>query len=109
MIEPRYCAFARHNVPYVLQAVSLSGFRQGRGSAKTPNLAGHKKNRMPKTGKKTELIPVKSAGLVPSEKRDSLTAWLSIYMRVEGAAGSLNTFRAKKRDLEDFLGFVART
>lgn len=54
-----------------------------------------------------ELVEVISTGLLPQEKRESLTAWLGLYMTVEAAAGSANTFMAKKRDLEDFLGFFA--
>jgi len=57
------------------------------------------------TAHKVELVPVERAELVPLDQRDSLTAWLQLYMTVEAAAGSPNTFRAKKRDLEHFLGF----
>jgi integrase/recombinase XerD len=46
--------------------------------------------------------------LVPADRRDSLIAWLGLYMTVEAAAASANTVRAKKRDLEDFLGFFAQ-
>jgi integrase/recombinase XerD len=54
-----------------------------------------------------ELVEVMSTGLLPQENRESLAAWLGLYMTVEAAAGSANTFKAKKRDLEDFLGFFA--
>jgi integrase/recombinase XerD len=43
--------------------------------------------------------------LLPSEQRDSLVSWLSLYMGLEAAAGSDNTFKAKQRDLETFLAF----
>jgi integrase/recombinase XerD len=43
--------------------------------------------------------------LLPSDKRDSLVSWLSLYMGLEAAAGADNTFKAKQRDLETFLAF----
>jgi integrase/recombinase XerD len=47
-------------------------------------------------------------GLMPVEQRDSLAAWLTFYLGLEASASSGNTFTAKKRDLETFLGFFQR-
>jgi integrase/recombinase XerD len=52
--------------------------------------------------------PAKAGGLLPASRRDSLEAWLALYMGLEAGACSDNTFRAKKRDLEGFLGYFAR-
>ncbi len=60
---------------------------------------------------KTELIPMKAnaATLIPTSKRDSLLAWLSLYMEIEGRAGSDNTIAAKKIDLTKFLSYFQQT
>jgi integrase/recombinase XerD len=53
------------------------------------------------------LIPASTAGsqLLPADRRDSLVAWLSLYMGLEAGASAENTFKAKQADLEKFLGF----
>ena len=43
--------------------------------------------------------------LIPSAKRESLLSWCTLYMTIEGQAGSEHTADAKKRDLEKFLTF----
>jgi integrase/recombinase XerD len=62
----------------------------------------------PAPSKRTKLVPVegKTATLIPATRRESLRAWFSVYMGIEGRAGSDNTFVAKQRDLELFLGFL---
>src|SRR5580704_12777426 len=47
-------------------------------------------------------------GLMPVGRRDSLVAWLGLYLGLEAGAASENTFKAKKRDLETFLAFFHR-
>ncbi len=54
------------------------------------------------------LTPTHSGQLVSAGQRDSLTAWLQLYMALEAGACSENTFKAKRRDLEGFLGHFAR-
>ncbi len=54
-------------------------------------------------------VPALTSSLLPHDRRHSLTAWLEVYMTVEAAAGSPNTFRAKQRDLEAFLGYFTQT
>jgi integrase/recombinase XerD len=49
--------------------------------------------------------PAPANHLLSAGRRDSLEAWLALYMALEGGACSDNTFRAKKRDLAGFLGF----
>ena len=53
------------------------------------------------------LVPMKAnAGtLIPSAKRESLVAWCTLYMTIEGRAGSEHTADAKRQDLEKFLSF----
>src|SRR5437879_3715939 len=55
-------------------------------------------------------IPAPSSiSLLPSAtQRDSLESCLALYMGLEAGACSDNTFAAKKRDLEGFLGYFAR-
>jgi integrase/recombinase XerD len=43
--------------------------------------------------------------LLPSERRESLVAWLSLYMGLEAGAAADNTRKAKQRDLATFLTF----
>jgi integrase/recombinase XerD len=52
--------------------------------------------------------PLPAGQLLPAARRESLEAWLALYMGLEAGACSDNTFRAKKRDLEGFLGYFAR-
>jgi integrase/recombinase XerD len=46
--------------------------------------------------------------MLADERRDSLIAWLGLYMGLEAGACAENTFRAKQRDLEGFLSYFAR-
>src|SRR5215831_1699460 len=55
------------------------------------------------------LVSLAAAELLPRERHESLVAWLGLYMTVEGAATSTNTFRAKRRDLEGFLDYFRDT
>ena len=59
---------------------------------------------------RTELVPIKAdpGGLIPRSKRESLLAWCTLYMTIEGSAGSQHTANAKKRDLQNFLTFFRR-
>src|SRR5713226_7875314 len=59
------------------------------------------------SAKKRDLVPVAAgpASLLPSTKRDSLAAWLGLYMGLEAAAGAENTVKAKQRDLQTFLDY----
>jgi hypothetical protein len=45
--------------------------------------------------------------LLADDRRESLIAWLGPYMGLEAGACSENTFRAKHRDLEGFLSYIA--
>ena len=43
--------------------------------------------------------------LIPQRNRDSLTAWLSLYMKIDGEACAEHTRIAKTQDLERFLDY----
>ncbi len=43
--------------------------------------------------------------LIPQNSRDSLTAWLSLYMKIDGEACAEQTRIAKTQDLERFLDY----
>ncbi len=43
--------------------------------------------------------------LIPKNNRDSLTAWLSLYMKIDGEACAEQTRVAKTQDLERFLDY----
>ena len=60
---------------------------------------------------KMELSPMDNAAatLIPRTKQNSLVEWFNLYLGVEGRAGSDNTFKAKRRDLESFLGFLQKS
>ena len=47
--------------------------------------------------------------LIPTSKRDSLVVWLSLYMEIEGTAGSDNTIAAKTIDFTKFLHYFQQT
>jgi len=49
-----------------------------------------------------------AANLIPTDRRESLTAWCELYLRIEGGAEGSNTWKAKKRDLEAFLTYFLR-
>ena len=51
--------------------------------------------------------PVNAEELLPVRKRESLTAWFGLYVRIE-VEGDTNTFQAKRRDLESFLNFFLK-
>ena len=44
--------------------------------------------------------------LIPKSKRESLVSWFELYMGVEVGDPESNTFRAKKRDLQQFVDFL---
>ena len=45
--------------------------------------------------------------LIPQNNRDSLTAWLSLYMKIDGEACAEQTRIAKIQDLERFLDYYS--
>ena len=47
------------------------------------------------------------AVLIPKRNRKSLTAWLSLYMKINGEACAEATRVAKMRDLEMFLDYFS--
>ncbi len=53
------------------------------------------------------LMPAASSPqvLIPQNNRNSLTAWLSLYMKIDGEAGAEQTRIAKTQDLERFLDY----
>ncbi|HUT61077.1 MAG TPA: tyrosine-type recombinase/integrase [Phycisphaerae bacterium] len=57
----------------------------------------------------TALLPARPVSIdaLPACERDSLTAWLNLYMGLEAGANADNTIAAKTRDLRAFLGFFA--
>jgi len=67
-------------------------------------------SRAKKPPAKTELQPMKAtaATLIPTDRRESLTAWFELYLRIEGGAEGSNTFKAKRSDLEAFLTYFLR-
>ena len=52
-------------------------------------------------------IALSTSELLPRQERESLVAWLGLYLRIEASAGAATTFRAKRHDLEEFLGFFS--
>jgi integrase/recombinase XerD len=47
-----------------------------------------------------------AATLIPSGRRDSLVAWFELYLAIEGGPKDGNTFKAKKRDLQEFVTYL---
>ncbi len=47
--------------------------------------------------------------LIPKDNRNSLTAWLSLYMKIDGEACAEATRTAKTQDLERFLEYFTET
>ncbi len=43
--------------------------------------------------------------LLPPDQQQSLVAWFKLYMAFEAGAGSPNTFKAKRRDVQQFLSY----
>ena len=85
---------------------------------KSPSSSRAKKKKAKKTAAgrkptktKTALVPMDNAAatLIPQRKQASLIQWCNLYLGIEGRAGSDNTFQAKRRDLESFLGFLQRS
>ncbi len=85
---------------------------------KTPGRSNRKKKANPKKKtkskaktKKTELQPMDNAAvtLLPRQRKNSLVEWFNLYLGIEGRAGSDNTFKAKRRDLESFLAFLLKS
>ena len=54
------------------------------------------------------LIPIQSkAGtLLPRRKQDSLLTWFELYLGIEAGDPESNTFKAKKRDLQQFISYL---
>lgn len=48
------------------------------------------------------------AVLIPTPSRQSLTAWFSLYMKIDGEASAETTQKAKVQDLERFLDYFNR-
>ena len=44
--------------------------------------------------------------LIPKNKQLSLVAWFELYMGIEAGAPDTNTFKAKKGDLQKFVGYL---
>ena len=59
---------------------------------------------------KTDLVPMvgKVSALIPRNKRNSLLAWFGLYMGIEAGPPDGNTFRAKKRDLQEFIDYLRK-
>lgn len=57
---------------------------------------------------KTELVPMSTtaATLIPTTRRESLVAWFELYLAIEGGPKDGNTFKAKKRDLQQFVDYL---
>lgn len=58
-----------------------------------------------------ELKPVDSlaSALIPTKNRDSLVAWLELYMRIEVGTPETNTYRAKKGDIQKFVEYLVQS
>ncbi len=80
------------------------------GGPKKKKKATTKQKAKPRPNK-TELVPMDHAAatLIPKRKQSSLIEWCNLYLGIEGRAGSDNTFKAKRRDLESFLGFLQKS
>jgi integrase/recombinase XerD len=47
-----------------------------------------------------------ATNLIPVHRRDTLVAWFELYMAIEAGPKDGNTFKAKKRDLQEFLDYL---
>lgn len=58
----------------------------------------------------TEIVPeaANAATLLPEKRRQSLVAWFQLYLAIEGGP-AVNTLKAKKRDLQQFIDFVQQS
>lgn len=67
-----------------------------------------KTKKPPATPPKTELAPmdVTAVTLIPSSRRESLIAWFELYLAIEGGPKDGNTFKAKKRDLQELVTYL---
>jgi integrase/recombinase XerD len=75
---------------------------------KTPPAPDEKKPARKKDPPTTrELVPMDTSAstLIPVNRRDSLVAWFELYMAIEAGPPDSNTFKAKKRDLQQFVGY----
>ena len=56
----------------------------------------------------TELTPMNATAgtLLSKPKRESLLAWFELYMGIEAGPSGTNTFKAKRRDLQQFINFL---
>lgn len=65
-------------------------------------------------GTKLMLTKVSSQTLIPTDRRNSLAAWFSLYLGIEVGTPSADesathTFKAKRSDLERFLSYLTET
>jgi integrase/recombinase XerD len=44
--------------------------------------------------------------LIPVNRQESLVAWFELYMAIEAGPKDTNTFKAKKRDLQEFINYL---
>jgi len=44
--------------------------------------------------------------LIPVNRQESLVAWCELYMAIEAGPKDTNTFKAKKRDLQEFINYL---
>jgi integrase/recombinase XerD len=44
--------------------------------------------------------------LIPVNRQHSLVAWFELYMAIEAGPKDTNTFKAKKRDLQEFINYL---
>ena len=110
------------------QATTVAAKAAPGKAAKTPKGSGRKpeKKAAKRTSKKTTgktrakkkermkmtdvaLLPAADQPqvLIPQNSRDSLTAWLSLYMKIDGEACAEQTRIAKTQDLDRFLDYYA--
>ena len=57
--------------------------------------------------KRKEIVPMEGAAatLLPARNSASLTRWFELYMGIEAGDPEGNTFKAKRRDLQEFLDY----
>lgn len=70
--------------------------------------ANAKKSKKSDATPRTELVPMNTTAqtLIPSPKRESLVAWFELYLAIEAGPRDGNTFKAKKRDLQEFVDYL---
>lgn len=59
-------------------------------------------------GRQRVLVPASAnaRSLLPKRKQSSLAAWFELYMGIEAGAPDSNTFKAKRRDLQQFIDYL---